>query len=266
MNYNNAVIPARAMPAFVAPSHADAARVLKATGALFLRCSTGRLQHEGQWWHIVCRDYSLDRLSSKSRGRVRRAAKSLEVRRVRAAWIAEFGHRSHVEFAAHKNMRAQSAAEFAEYFVGLDSHPIFECWACMKGDEILGHAVCLREDDGVFIEIFQVTPAGRHTFAGYLMLHTLLQHYVQETKLPFSNGTRSILHPTEMQDFLLKFGFNREYANLLLVYRPAIGMLVRALYPFRRILEAFSGLSVVRKVWAVLRLDEIVRSQRGAAR
>jgi hypothetical protein len=266
MNYNNAVIPASAMPVYVAPSRADALRIVRATGALFLRCSTGRLEREAPWWHVVCREYAFGGLSSKTRARVRRASETLDVRRTSAAWLAKFGHRCHVEFCMHKNMRPQSAAEFASYFEELEKHPIFECWACSRGDVLLGYVVGLREHDGVFMEVFHVTPAGRRAYAGYLMLHTILQHYVRDGALPLSNGTRSVLHPTEMQDFLLKFSFKREFASLLVVYRPTMAVLVRALYPFRNVLESFNRLPVAQKLSAVLRQEEIVRAQRDAAR
>jgi hypothetical protein len=212
----------------------------------------------------VCRDYALDKLSGKSRARIRRAAGSLEVRPATPSWLAKFGHACHVEFSALKNMRPQSATEFEKYFADLERHPVFECWTCTNGNELVGYAVCLREHDGVFMEIFQITPAGRRSFAGYLLLHTILQHYVNDLSLPISNGTRSVLHPTDMQEFLLKFGFRREFADLLIVYRPAVAVLVKMLFPFRKIFEWFDRIPLSQKISAVLQQEEIVRTQYAA--
>jgi hypothetical protein len=52
-----------------------------------------------------------------------------------------------------------------------------------------------------------------------------------------SNGTRSVSHDTQMQDFLLHFGYRRLYARLHVVYQPWLRVAVNTLYRFRHLLQ-----------------------------
>ena len=65
------------------------------------------------------------------------------------------------------------------------------------------------------------------------MTDELLSTYVARQGLPVSNGTRSVLHDTNMHEFLLKFGFRRQYCRLNVVYTPLLYGLVSLAYPFR---------------------------------
>ena len=65
--------------------------------------------------------------------------------------------------------------------------------------------------------------------------------------LALTNGARAIVHETEMQEFLLKFGFERRYGALEIVYSPR-GRLVatasRLIAPAAALLPGFAKAQV----------------------
>ncbi|MCR4401057.1 MAG: hypothetical protein NUV35_09390, partial [Syntrophomonadaceae bacterium] len=73
-----------------------------------------------------------------------------------------------------------------------------------------------------------------------------------------SNGSRSISHDTNMQDFLAKFGFRKEYCLLRVAYRPVVDLAVRALYPFRGLISSLQGRRA-QPVSAILFQEELKR-------
>ena len=64
-----------------------------------------------------------------------------------------------------------------------------------------------------------------------------------------SDGARNVLHETNFQEFLIKyFEFRRAYCILNIKYRGFMALLIKLLYPLRKILRK-------GKVGALLKLD-----------
>lgn len=75
------------------------------------------------------------------------------------------------------------------------------------------------------------------------------------------DGARSIQHETAFQDYLEKyFEFRKAYCKLHIVYKPVIKMVVGVIYPLRRVLRKLDGINAIRKINALLRMEEINRS------
>ncbi len=267
MKYRGALIPAAAMPVYAAVAPAEARRALRRTGALFLRYSARRSETTTNWWHVVCRRYDFGSVSASTRSKIRRGLKRFAIRRVPAAWLADNGYdchrRSYQRYAGASPLEPE---QFRRFVRSLDGQPVFDVWGCWRGGELLGYVICLRETGGVFLHTVDITPAGLRDYAAYAMIHTLLDYYVNEKGVPVSNGTRSIAHATRMQDFLLKFGFEREYCELGVIYRPEVALIVRLLYPFRNVLKRGKRVPLIRQLSSVLFQEQLVREQQGRAR
>lgn len=76
-------------------------------------------------------------------------------------------------------------------------------------------------------------PGHLHSYPAYALFDTILKLYVQDHAKPVTNGFRSVAHDTNMQEFLEKFGFHKVYCDLRVVYRPIVGLVVKALYSLR---------------------------------
>lgn len=264
MKYHGAFIPATAMPAYCRVSRAEAMKVLVRNRAIFLRYSTGPARNETNWWHMVCRSYDFERTSANTRSKIRRGLKRTEVRRVSPAWLAENGYGCHIRsHERYLNASPQSPEEFRRFLNSIDDQHIFEAWACFAKGELVGYIVCLIED-GVFLHTIDITPVALRDYAAYAIIHTILDHYIRQEGVLVSNGSRSISHATDMQDFLLKFGFEREYCDLRVIYHPAAELIVRCLYPFRAAVKRMTRLPAAHKISSALYQEELARDQEGA--
>jgi hypothetical protein len=264
MKYQGALIPAAAMPVHVDLKRGDAEQAIKETGALFLRFTNQPSKYESNWWHMVCRNYDISAVSSNTRSKIHRGLKRFQVRLVTPSWLADNGYECHVKsYQRYKYASPQSESDFRSLLLSMENQTMFNVWSCSKQDKVFGYILCLCEPDGVFMHTIDITPEGLHDYAAYAMLHCVLEKYVNENKLAVSNGSRSISHATEMQDFLQKFGFMREYCQLHVVYRPDVAVAVRLLYPFRKILRIFEIVPLVHKICAVLYQEQILRQSQG---
>lgn len=265
MKYQGALIPATAMPVHLDLSRVDAEQALKKTGALFLRFTNRPSEQETNWWYMVCRHYDITKVSSNTRSKIHRGLKRLLVEPVAPSWLADNAYDCHVKsYQRYSYASPQSESDFRRLLLSMENQSLFNVWRCVKKDEVLGYILCLCEHDGVFMHTIDITPEGLHDYAAYAMLHCVLDYYVNKKKLAVSNGSRSISHATEMQDFLQKFGFMREYCQLHVVYRRDVAVAVRVLYPLRKILRAFEILPIVHKVSAVLYQEQILRESHGS--
>jgi len=213
---------------------------------------------------MVCRSYDSERTSANTRSKIRRGLKRADVRRVSPAWLAESGHGCHVR--SHKrylHASPKSGEEFRRFLKSIEDQHIFEAWGCFAKGDLVGYIVCLLED-GVFLHTIHITPEALRDYAAYAMIHTILDHYVRQNGVIISNGSRSIAHATDMQDFLLKFGFEREYCDLKVIYHPAAEIIVRCLYPFRAVVKRLTKIPAAHKVYSALHQEELARRREGA--
>ena len=83
------------------------------------------------------------------------------------------------------------------------------------------------------------------------------RYYLNECNLSYVNeGTRSILHATNVQSFLIeKFKFRKAYCKLHIQYHPLVRIIVFLLYPFRRLIIK-SNNTLLHKIGVVLMQEE----------
>ena len=262
MKYQQAIVPATAMPVYVEPSQEEIIQTIQQTKALFLRYTTISQQEKTNWWYMICRHYDFQDVSSNTRSKIRRGLKRLTIEKISPIWLAEHGYNCHVQsYQRYQHASPLNRDQFRAFVLSLQDQPLFDLWSCQKEGDLLGYLICLQEEDGVFLHTIDLTPEGLRLYAAYAMLHQLLEYYLNKRGMPVSNGSRSIAHATQMQDFLHKFGFQKEYAQLHVVYRRDVELVVRILYPFKDLLQRFETIPLIHKISAVLSQEELVRQQ-----
>lgn len=77
-----------------------------------------------------------------------------------------------------------------------------------------------------------------------------------------SNGQRNLNHDTNFNDDLCKYyGFRKAFCKLRVKYNPRIEWIVKASFPFRRVLLKFDKYTMVHNLNVILKMEEIVRNQ-----
>jgi len=86
------------------------------------------------------------------------------------------------------------------------------------------------------------------------------EFYLQRRSLKYiNNGTRSIAHHTNIQDFLIKkFKFRKAYCNLHIRYHPVIKIIISLFFPLRSIFR-LSKIRFLRNMHILLFQEELSR-------
>ena len=258
--YHKALVRASNVPEFINMDHQTARQLLFQSGALFIRWSSHPSNQVTPWWWMICDHYDFARLRSNMRNQIRRGYKECTVQRVSVQWLADSGYECYKNaFLRYRHTTPANEDDFKAYILGLAGcDTLFECWAVFAKDRLAGYAICtVEEQRGVSMTDIKYDPAFLKCYSSYAMIDTLLKEYVVQRGLQVNNGTRSIVHDTNIQDFLLKFGFWRQYCRLNLQYRSPIGLAVSVLYPFRKLLP---GWELTHGVRALLFQEELKRA------
>lgn len=91
--------------------------------------------------------------------------------------------------------------------------------------------------------------------------YTILNYYLNGLGQKYiCSGSRNINHKTNVQDYKIKnWKFRKAYCNFHIIYKPGINIIIKLIYPFRKLLLLFDRITFVHQVYSLLRLEEISR-------
>jgi hypothetical protein len=92
----------------------------------------------------------------------------------------------------------------------------------------------------------------------YALFHHMNRYYLSDQRFAYVNdGFRSILHETQVQEFLVhNFNFEKAYTPLDVAYRAPFGALIRSTFPLRNVIGKLD-----RRLGAVYELERSVRGE-----
>ncbi len=253
------LVPVPAHPCFVELTHDDAKALFKDSGAWFIRYSSDPCEEPIEWWYIVCDNFDIKKLSSNTRSKINRGLRKCSVKQVDTIWLANNGYECY--FTAHsryKNAKHVSEEEFRYNISEMADGP-FENWGVFVEDHLVGYCQCIVDGNQVTTNVIKYNPAFLKHYSSYALINAMLNYYVVDRGITIDNGTRSVGHDTNMQNFLLKFGFRKQFCRSNIIYRPWLGFAVRRLYPFRKLISYLPNHSSVHKVQSLLFLEELRR-------
>lgn len=261
--YRGALIPATTAPCFIGEMDpTEAKSLLKESGAWFLRFSSDPCEEETSWWYTVCDKCDPQEFSSNTRSKINRSRKRCSVERVSAEWLAEHGYPCYV--AAHSRYKgavASSQERFRKNILNTIGGP-FEHWGVFVEKNLSGYCQCVIEENNVATNVIKFDPDHLKNYISYALMSHLINHYVVERSMVISNGTRSIAHDTNIQDFLLKLGFRKQYCRLNIMYRPWVEVGARVIFPFRQLIARLPDTGSLSKLQTFLAQEELRRQCR----
>ena len=220
---------------------------------------------ETNWWFVIKeRPFEFADLSSSARRNIRRALRNCRVEKIDPTLYSEDLWRVFNEAVQrYENYetnitrdefinQVHNKASVEEYWGGFDN----------KTGLMIGYAIFIVHENWVKYHKSRYSTAHLKLRVSDAINARVLEYYLNEKKKWYvSDGTRSILHKTNFQTYLIEhFGYRKAYCQLHLKYRYSIKILVDLLYPFRGALKAFDSITAVHKLNALMEMQEIVRN------
>lgn len=211
------------------------------------------------WYVIKDRFNGMDELAPKTRWMVRRALKTLEIRRIDKAELVEAG-------AWEVFCRAFDHYKVKEGHIGdrgvferglLEMNDRTECWAAFDRQTGRLAAYAVNDVDSISCGYASIKADPEYLkwyYPIYGLIYEMNRHYLDERRLRYvSDGARSSTEHSNIQPWLEeKFGFRKAYCRLQVCCVWWLKIVIGVLYPFRRRIGN-------RRMCALLRLEEMRR-------
>jgi hypothetical protein len=175
-------------------------------------------------------------------------------------WLAEHGYECYrAAFESYRGAKPDDREEYQQTLLSCIGGP-FEYWGAFADGELVGYTKCVVEENYVAIVFGKFDPNFRHLYATYALFDSMLSHYVTERGMAVNVGYRSVLHDSNIQDFCRnKFGFRNLFCRLNIGYQTWLAGMVSSIYPFRRFVYGMPPVSKMRRLQALMVLEECRR-------
>lgn len=246
--------------------------LIKMTGALFIRWHTDfDCKDETGWWFVI-KDgsSSLDELSKKMKNQVKKGLKLSLVKQVNAGLIAQNSYALYKtalqEYGGIVGIVSEEA--YVSSILRDNNFPdLIEYFGVFCEDKLVGYSKNYIQGEVVSYAVIKFDPAYLSKYISYALIYEMNSYYLNERKMKFVyDGERSLLHESNFQDYLIsKFKFRKAYCRLNVVYSRWFGLLIFALYPFKKSIVFLSNvlhMPFLRKIKAVLLQEELARNCR----
>lgn len=260
--YHGALIPKSSPHTEINLTEKEAKEVLLASKALLIRYTNEWDRPSGSFWYLIKDNFGgFEELSSKYRTQIRRGLKNCNIKRVSKEEIAENGYdvyRSAFE-KYNTNIIPVTEEAFKKGILNSD----YDNWAVYtkKDNKLIAYSQNTIQDDICNSTTTKFNPEYLRLRPSEALFFQINKYYLYEKNyLYVNNGTRSILHDTNIQDFLeQKLKFRKAYCRLNIYYRKDIKLVVNTLYPFRHLIRKINHKFAFR-LSALLKQEEIRRS------
>ena len=230
---------------------------------ILIRSGSGFVTAPDAWYSVVCdRSIDLSDSPSKLRNEVQRGLKNCIVKRIEARFMAEHAWPVHVAaFRRYKNARLdQTERQFKRHMMLTDDFDdILHYWGVFEKEtgQLMAYAknyVYGKMEAHYWMIRFH--PDFLRLYPSYALLYEMNKYYLGEEKFGYVNdGFRSLLHETNVQDYLIdKFFFRKQPIGLRISYRPYVGQCMSLTYPYKHFLGKMN-----QSLAALYKLEEINR-------
>jgi len=265
--YNGALIPQQPPHLEIEVPASIMKRKIKKEHAFFARwVSEFDRKKKSNFWYIINDKYlELEDYSVNTRSKIRRGFKELVVKKIDKKEILEHGYSVYIAaFKRYKTInKPMLHHEFLNHIEDLDD--LWEYWGVynMKDNLLIAysenkvvHNQCNYSTIKFHVDYLKKYPS-------YVLYYTMNRYYLKERNLSYVNeGTRSILHETNVQSFLIeKFKFRKAYCKLHIQYHPLVNSIIFMLYPFR-LLIIKSNNKLLRKIGVILMQEEFHKAHK----
>ena len=221
--------------------------------------------YETNWWYVICEaPFDMENVSSKEKKSVRQALRKSYAKKIDPSeYVDELYECLTAAFQKYENAdNFQTKESFAN---SMKNCPL-DVWGGfdIETDKLIAYMTVAVYDDYVEFCTAKIHPNYFKSQASDTVYYTLLNFYLNECQKKYvCSGTRNINHKTGTQEYKVRrFGYRQAYCNLHIKYSPKMKVIVKVLYPFRKILNKMDKITKIHQINAVLLMESLVRENK----
>lgn len=265
LKYNGSIIPSSPPHIMVTESKVEIKKLLISSKSFLARwVSNFDVSIYSSFWYVINdKGLGIEDYSKNTRSKIRRGLKNFVVKKIEKSELINHGYKVYVAaFKRYKTInKPMSSIKFIKHINSLDKG--WEFWGVYSREtnELIAYSQNKIVTDQCYYSTIKFHEKYLKMYSSYALYFVMNSYYLKERKLKYVNeGTRSILHETNVQSFLIdKFKFRKAYCKLHVQYHPLVTPIIFVLYPFRKIIVR-SNLLFFRKIGVVLSQEQLHRN------
>ena len=207
-----------------------------------------------KFWYVIKDTYiPLENFSSNTRNQIRKGLKFCETKKVSFETYKKECYEVYRKSILHYNSIPVSKEKFERIHVPEESR---EYWIVYEKETQIpiAYSCNLIQEKTCNYTFIKYDPDYLSLYPSYALHYEMDRYYLEDRKMKFVNmGAKTLYHETSVQDFVIKkFKYRRAYCKLNIIYRPIVGIGVKILFPFRKIVYKMK----VSKLNALLKQHE----------
>ena len=220
--------------------------------------------YKTNWWYVIKDEpFDIEAIPSRKRYKINKGKKYFDVKLVDINTYADKIANVVIEVCSTYPEAYRPILNEERIIRGLKNSNWVIFAAFERSSDTLCGFVAIEEHDGYYNLIQQKAIQKYEKYQiNASMVYYVLQFYSEQLKMGsyIIDGERNLLHKTSFQDYLEDyFGFRKAYCSLNIKYRGLVKMVVKVLFPFRRLFAKEGRLS--GKIFSVLSMEEICRAK-----
>ncbi len=263
-NYNGIIVPFSPANEGVKITDVQAKGILNRLNGKLLRYTDGvfLFSEVPEWYAIICKKFTnIDQVKSKLRNELNKGLSNCHVQQIDAKSVARFGYEIYLSaLSRYKNYKINATNKnlFVNNILSsVDFDDIVNYWGVFYQNKLIGFSSIYAFDTTeALYSSLKIDPSFLNYYPSYALIYKMNEHYLEEMKFDYVNdGYRSLLHDTNIQNFLIKkFNFIEAGLSLRVYYKPLYNCIVKSLYPFREIVNKLEP-----RLSAILEMERIRR-------
>lgn len=259
--YNGAIIPLHPPHIKVKDLMLDIQEAIQKNNAFLARwVSNFDSKNQTNFWYVVNDNpMQISDYSTNTRNQIKKGLANFQVKIIDKSVVKTEGYDIYTSaFLSYNTLVRFKSKEL--FIKELDGE--WEFWGIYSKGILIGYSQNMIYDICCDYSTIKIHPDYKRMYPSYALFFIMNRYYLNEKKLKYiSDGARSLVHQSNIQEFLIKkFKFRKAFCNLHVLYHRNIKMLIDALYPFRNIILRIN-LTLFQKIGIILKQEEIVRKQ-----
>lgn len=222
--------------------------------------------YETNWWYCIKDEpFDISKLNSKKRYEINKGKKIFDVRVINP--IDYVDAIVSVQEEAWKNYPKEyrpgtNIGNMKRSVLNWTKFRVFGAFGIEDGEL---HAFSYLEEHDLWtnLAVLKPDPNYERLAVNAALVAGICEYYNPRLskKIYIGDGERNMVHVKGFQSYLIKyFNFRNAYCRLNVHYRQGLNVIVKIIYPFRKLLMKLDDNSLVHKINALLKMEEIVRN------
>lgn len=222
--------------------------------------------YETEWWYVI-KDTSFDiaDLKAKRRYEINKGNRNFDV------WVinpSEYDkdiyivHKSALTAYPQKYRPQVSENDFIQEISNNWNGKLIYGAFDKETGALSGYALLTEYSSYIDFNVLKTMPNAEKKAINAAIVYKIISDFNERLGCNFyiCDGSRNVLHETAFQDYLEKyFGFRKAYGKLNIKYRLSVGLAVKILYPFRKVIAVCDRNALIHNISGLLTMESIRR-------